>query len=156
MYEFVDGDLLLLIWHWFLVSLTSHNFILDGKEITIIWSQSVLVSFQTWVRAYSNHISLPNTYSILFPYTYRESIFSYIYVKPIFLATFWSGLLNSIKSLNEVSDTFLVFVFVRSPLVSFLYERGWRQNFNRSGFPGPDEEVQSCFIHLLNQANENN
>ncbi|KAK1437423.1 hypothetical protein QVD17_03214 [Tagetes erecta] len=28
----------------------------------------------------------------------------------------------------------------RSPLVSFLYERGWRQNFNRSGFPGPDEE----------------
>ncbi|CAI9100932.1 OLC1v1038123C1 [Oldenlandia corymbosa var. corymbosa] len=30
----------------------------------------------------------------------------------------------------------------RSPLVSFLYERGWRQNFNRSGFPGPDEEFQ--------------
>ncbi|EPS57983.1 hypothetical protein M569_16834, partial [Genlisea aurea] len=28
----------------------------------------------------------------------------------------------------------------RSPLVSFLYERGWRQNFNRSGFPGPEEE----------------
>ncbi|KAK7292005.1 hypothetical protein RIF29_07613 [Crotalaria pallida] len=28
----------------------------------------------------------------------------------------------------------------RSPLVSFLYERGWRQNFNRSGFPGHDEE----------------
>ncbi|GFY80774.1 S-adenosyl-L-methionine-dependent methyltransferases superfamily protein [Actinidia rufa] len=30
----------------------------------------------------------------------------------------------------------------RSPLVSFLYERGWRQNFNRSGFPGPDEEFK--------------
>ncbi|XP_037464343.1 uncharacterized methyltransferase At2g41040, chloroplastic-like isoform X2 [Triticum dicoccoides] len=30
----------------------------------------------------------------------------------------------------------------RSPLVSFLYERGWRQNFNRSGFPGRDEEFQ--------------
>ncbi|KAK9100496.1 hypothetical protein Scep_023926 [Stephania cephalantha] len=30
----------------------------------------------------------------------------------------------------------------RSPLVSFLYERGWRQNFNRSGFPGPDEEFR--------------
>ncbi|KAF3666857.1 hypothetical protein FXO37_10333 [Capsicum annuum] len=29
----------------------------------------------------------------------------------------------------------------RSPVVSFLYERGWRQAFNRSGFPGPDEEV---------------
>ncbi|KAK9269669.1 hypothetical protein L1049_001447 [Liquidambar formosana] len=30
----------------------------------------------------------------------------------------------------------------RSPLVSFLYERGWRQNFNLSGFPGPDEEFK--------------
>ncbi|KAJ7979033.1 S-adenosylmethionine-dependent methyltransferase [Quillaja saponaria] len=30
----------------------------------------------------------------------------------------------------------------RSPLVSFLYERGWRQNFNRRGFPGPDEEFK--------------
>ncbi|XWS27110.1 hypothetical protein CRYUN_Cryun26dG0088300 [Craigia yunnanensis] len=30
----------------------------------------------------------------------------------------------------------------RSPLVSFVYERGWRQNFNRSGFPGPDEEFR--------------
>ncbi|KAJ6741896.1 hypothetical protein OIU85_016025 [Salix viminalis] len=28
------------------------------------------------------------------------------------------------------------------PLVSFLYERGWRQNFNQSGFPGPDEEFK--------------
>lgn len=36
------------------------------------------------------------------------------------------------------------FKFGRSPFVSFLYERGWRQNFNRSGFPGPDEEV--CFL----------
>ncbi|KAK4757582.1 hypothetical protein SAY87_018883 [Trapa incisa] len=30
----------------------------------------------------------------------------------------------------------------RSPLISFLYERGWRQNFDRSGFPGPDEEFE--------------
>ncbi|PNS93740.2 hypothetical protein POPTR_018G120000v4 [Populus trichocarpa] len=30
----------------------------------------------------------------------------------------------------------------RSPLVSFLYERGWRQSFNQSGFPGPDEEFE--------------
>ncbi|CAN4113113.1 unnamed protein product [Withania somnifera] len=28
----------------------------------------------------------------------------------------------------------------RSPVVSFLYERGWRQTFNQGGFPGPDEE----------------
>ncbi|XP_010687777.2 uncharacterized methyltransferase At2g41040, chloroplastic [Beta vulgaris subsp. vulgaris] len=30
----------------------------------------------------------------------------------------------------------------RSPVVSFLYERGWRQNFNRSGFPGLEEEFK--------------
>ncbi|KAG0626305.1 hypothetical protein M758_2G117900 [Ceratodon purpureus] len=30
----------------------------------------------------------------------------------------------------------------RSPLVSFVYERGWRQNFARAGFPGPDEEFK--------------
>ncbi|CDP12319.1 unnamed protein product [Coffea canephora] len=35
----------------------------------------------------------------------------------------------------------------RSPLVSFLYERGWRQNFNCSGFPGPNKEVK--FLWLL-------
>ncbi|MFQ6668659.1 hypothetical protein Gotur_034219 [Gossypium turneri] len=34
------------------------------------------------------------------------------------------------------------FIFSRSPLVSFLYERGWRQNFNLSGFPGADEEFR--------------
>jgi len=43
--------------------------------------------------------------------------------------------------------TFGACTFVRSPLVSFLYERGWRQNFNQSGFPGPDEEV--CLPWLL-------
>lgn len=43
----------------------------------------------------------------------------------------------------------------RSPVVSFLYERGWRQAFKRSGFPGPDEEVLTslvfhlCFPHGL-------
>ena len=28
----------------------------------------------------------------------------------------------------------------RNPFVSFLYERGWRDSFKRSGFPGIDEE----------------
>lgn len=28
----------------------------------------------------------------------------------------------------------------QNPLVSFVYERGWRQSFAASGFPGPDEE----------------
>ncbi|KAH7652745.1 Demethylmenaquinone methyltransferase protein [Dioscorea alata] len=30
----------------------------------------------------------------------------------------------------------------RSPLVSFLYERGWRQNFVWGGFPGPEREFE--------------
>eukprot|EP00249_Psilotum_nudum_P001152 c13491_g1_i1 orf=107-1189(+) len=30
----------------------------------------------------------------------------------------------------------------RNPIVSFLYERGWRQRFKQSGFPGPDEEFK--------------
>jgi len=30
----------------------------------------------------------------------------------------------------------------RSPLVSYIYERGWRQNFASGGFPGPDEEFR--------------
>ncbi|XP_065848688.1 uncharacterized methyltransferase At2g41040, chloroplastic-like isoform X2 [Euphorbia lathyris] len=30
----------------------------------------------------------------------------------------------------------------RSPVVSFLYERGWRQIFSQGGFPGPDEEFK--------------
>eukprot|EP00188_Purpureofilum_apyrenoidigerum_P001826 Plantae.Rhodophyta-Purpureofilum_apyrenoidigerum.ctg20514.p1 GENE.Plantae.Rhodophyta-Purpureofilum_apyrenoidigerum.ctg20514~~Plantae.Rhodophyta-Purpureofilum_apyrenoidigerum.ctg20514.p1 ORF type:complete len:328 (+),score=30.00 Plantae.Rhodophyta-Purpureofilum_apyrenoidigerum.ctg20514:104-985(+) len=31
----------------------------------------------------------------------------------------------------------------RLPLVSWLYERGWRNNFRLYGFPGPDKEFQS-------------
>lgn len=30
----------------------------------------------------------------------------------------------------------------RSPVVSFLYERGWRQNFSQGGFPGLEEEFK--------------
>lgn len=37
----------------------------------------------------------------------------------------------------------------RNPLVSFLYERGWRQNFIWGGFPGPEKEVMWCSLVLL-------
>jgi len=36
----------------------------------------------------------------------------------------------------------------RNPILPYLYERGWRQNFNRAGFPGIDKEfteVQDFF-----------
>ncbi|WCJ44485.1 S-adenosyl-L-methionine-dependent methyltransferases superfamily protein [Euphorbia peplus] len=32
--------------------------------------------------------------------------------------------------------------FFRTPLISFLYERGWRQNFVWGGFPGPEKEFE--------------
>ncbi|GAV59263.1 Methyltransf_11 domain-containing protein [Cephalotus follicularis] len=32
--------------------------------------------------------------------------------------------------------------FFRSPLISFLYERGWRQNFIWGGFPGKEKEFE--------------
>ena len=41
----------------------------------------------------------------------------------------------------------------RSPIVSFLYERGWRQSFARAGFPGVDEEFKTA-LRLLLDGNE--
>ncbi|XP_052164438.1 uncharacterized methyltransferase At1g78140, chloroplastic-like [Oryza glaberrima] len=36
----------------------------------------------------------------------------------------------------------------RTPLVSFLYERGWRQNFIWSGFPGLEREFEMAQTYL--------
>ncbi|OUZ99310.1 Methyltransferase type 11 [Macleaya cordata] len=36
----------------------------------------------------------------------------------------------------------------RTPLVSFLYERGWRQNFVWGGFPGPEKEFEMAKGYL--------
>ncbi|KMZ67702.1 putative methyltransferase, chloroplastic [Zostera marina] len=36
----------------------------------------------------------------------------------------------------------------RTPLVSFLYERGWRQNFIIGGFPGPEKEFEMAKDYL--------
>ncbi|KAK6940147.1 Methyltransferase type 11 [Dillenia turbinata] len=39
--------------------------------------------------------------------------------------------------------------FFRIPLVSFVYERGWRQSFSFwSGFPGPEKEFESAKEYL--------
>lgn len=37
----------------------------------------------------------------------------------------------------------------QSPLVSFLYERGWRNAFRRAGFPGPDAEYDLAATFFL-------
>ncbi|GMJ02484.1 hypothetical protein like AT1G78140 [Hibiscus trionum] len=36
----------------------------------------------------------------------------------------------------------------RTPMVSFLYERGWRQNFIFGGFPGPEKEFDMAKDYL--------
>ncbi|KAL3143218.1 hypothetical protein ABBQ38_002072 [Trebouxia sp. C0009 RCD-2024] len=36
----------------------------------------------------------------------------------------------------------------RNPLVSFIYERGWRQGFKSAGFPGADEEFRLAMEFL--------
>ncbi|GKV32723.1 hypothetical protein SLEP1_g41310 [Rubroshorea leprosula] len=38
--------------------------------------------------------------------------------------------------------------FFRLPLISFLYERGWRQNFIWGGFPGPEKEFEMMKNYL--------
>ena len=34
--------------------------------------------------------------------------------------------------------------FFRSPVAAFIYERGWRQNFDQAGFPGIEKEFAEC------------
>lgn len=36
----------------------------------------------------------------------------------------------------------------RSPLISFVYERGWRQGFAWAGFPGADQEYDMAMKFL--------
>ncbi|KAF8072844.1 methyltransferase [Scenedesmus sp. PABB004] len=36
----------------------------------------------------------------------------------------------------------------RQPLISFVYERGWRQGFARAGFPGPEREFEMAMDYL--------
>merc|ERR1711920_165090 len=36
----------------------------------------------------------------------------------------------------------------RRPIVSWLYERGWRQSFSRAGFPGADEEFRQAMMYF--------
>ncbi|XP_039041796.1 uncharacterized methyltransferase At1g78140, chloroplastic-like isoform X2 [Hibiscus syriacus] len=38
--------------------------------------------------------------------------------------------------------------FFRTPVISFLYERGWRQNFVFGGFPGPEKEFDMAKNYL--------
>lgn len=47
------------------------------------------------------------------------------------------------------NQDFMALLFCRTPLVSFLYERGWRQNFIWGGFPGPEKEVRRKSLSFL-------
>lgn len=36
----------------------------------------------------------------------------------------------------------------RQPAISFIYERGWRQNFAQAGFPGPEKEFDQAMDYF--------
>ena len=42
----------------------------------------------------------------------------------------------------------------RNPLVSFVYERGWRQGFSWGGFPGEAMEFDMAMEYLENAFGE--
>ena len=53
--------------------------------------------------------------------------------------------INAQQLMDELSEAWNSRVqtgLFRSPLVSFLYERGWRDNFRNAGFPGIDAEFR--------------
>ncbi|XP_021740188.1 uncharacterized methyltransferase At1g78140, chloroplastic-like [Chenopodium quinoa] len=55
---------------------------------------------------------------------------------PIFNLTASSGAKDYVESMPLVTE------FFSTPAMSFLYERGWRQNFGLGGYPGPDREFE--------------
>mmetsp|Transcript_5371 Transcript_5371/g.14464 ORF Transcript_5371/g.14464 Transcript_5371/m.14464 type:complete len:351 (-) Transcript_5371:679-1731(-) len=58
--------------------------------------------------------------------------------------TLTSGLKPKVYNRREWGGTELF----RSPLVSFVYERGWRQGFAWAGFPGEEKEFEMAMKYL--------
>lgn len=63
---------------------------------------------------------------------------------PFFDLTVTSGL-DAIKYQERNPVTVQTF---RNPLLSFAYERGYRQQFRSYGYPGPDEEAKMALAYL--------
>ncbi|GAB4845055.1 hypothetical protein Ancab_038461 [Ancistrocladus abbreviatus] len=57
--------------------------------------------------------------------------------------TIASGTKEYVVSMPPATELF------RTPLISFLYERGWRQNFGLGGYPGPEKEFEMAKDYLL-------
>ncbi|KAJ8433759.1 hypothetical protein Cgig2_025922 [Carnegiea gigantea] len=53
-----------------------------------------------------------------------------------------SGVKNYSESMPLATE------FFRTPIIGFLYERGWRQNFGFGGFPGPEKEFELAKEYL--------
>ncbi|KNA22133.1 hypothetical protein SOVF_036590 [Spinacia oleracea] len=47
-----------------------------------------------------------------------------------------SGAKDYVESMAPVTE------FFSTPIMSYVYERGWRQNFGLGGYPGPDREFE--------------
>lgn len=83
-------------------------------------------------------------------YVNRDTGFVYESVNGIVDLTLESRLLSASETrgnYEEASRGPGVDVF-QSPLVSFLYERGWRQSFARAGFPGVEREFADAMAFL--------
>ncbi|KAK9742593.1 hypothetical protein RND81_03G184400 [Saponaria officinalis] len=61
---------------------------------------------------------------------------SYYGKESYFDLTVASGSKDYVESMPPVTE------FFSAPVMSFVYERGWRQNFGLGGYPGPDREFE--------------
>lgn len=54
---------------------------------------------------------------------------------------------------KDQSSTKIGQTFFQNPLVSFAYERGYRQNFAAAGFPGIDKEFEEALAYFVDNGN---
>ncbi|KAK1287628.1 putative methyltransferase [Acorus calamus] len=105
-----------------------------GSESAVVNPFACPICYEPLIRKGPSGLNLPAIYRSGFKCRKCEKTFS---SKDMYLdLTVTSGTTEYNESKPARSELF------RSPFVSFVYERGWRQNFNRSGFPGPDEEFE--------------
>eukprot|EP00210_Caulerpa_lentillifera_P006553 g6258.t1 len=55
---------------------------------------------------------------------------------------------SGVRNLDYALTTGVGTTLFQNPLVGFIYERGWRQQFATSGFPGPDREFETAMEFL--------
>ncbi|KAL5729673.1 hypothetical protein ACHQM5_002591 [Ranunculus cassubicifolius] len=107
---------------------------IEKEEEDIGFAFACPVCYQTLIRKGPIGFNVPAIYRSAFQCGKCTKSYS---SKEFFLdLTVTSGTKDYIEFRPSTTELF------RNPLVSFVYERGWRQNFNQRGFPGPEEEFK--------------